>query len=399
MLYDNMKRRGHDVQLWAPEARLSALKLPEQIIKWFKYIDQYLIFPRTLRKKLRSCDDDTLFVFTDHALGIWMPAVVNRPHVIHCHDFLAQRCAFGEVPGEEPGWTGKKYQQFIRNGYTKGKNFISVSQKTRQELHRFLTDKPGLSEVVYNGLNPTFVKGNPESAKLALAEALGINTVNGYLLHVGGNQWYKNRKGVIDMYDAWCSKNVANKLPLIMIGQPPAASLLERYDQSPYKDDIHLLTGISDELVRTAYAGASLFLFPSLAEGFGWPIVEAMASGCPVITTDESPMTEVAGNAACLLPARPSDAAGADAWAKNAAIEIDRLLNLPASQKQAVVETGFVNARRFDIKKSIEEIEKVYQNVLRQYENNNMLKTPITENHATNHHSTKAQKELFKINV
>lgn len=398
MLYDNMKQRGHDVQLWSPEAKLSSLKLPAQIIKWFKYVDQYVIFPRTLRKKLKHCADDTLFVFTDHALGIWMPAVINRPHVIHCHDFLAQRCAFGEVPGEEPGWTGKKYQQFIRNGYTQGKNFISVSQKTKQELHRFLISKPVLSDVVYNGLNPAFIKGNPATARVALGDALNINTSGGYLLHVGGNQWYKNRKGVIDMYDAWRKKSEANKLPLIMIGQPPATSLLDRYHQSTYKEDIHLLSGINDELVRTAYAGASVFLFPSLAEGFGWPIVEAMASGCLVITTDESPMTEVAGNAACLLAARPSDAAGAAAWAQKAGVEIDRLLNLPAEQKQKAIEAGLANAKRFDIKKSIEQIEKVYQNVLRQYENNNILGSPITDNHA-HHHPTTARKELNKINI
>jgi glycosyltransferase involved in cell wall biosynthesis len=81
--------------------------------------------------------------------------------------------------------------------------------------------------------------------------------------------------------------------------------LTKSLESSPYKADIHWLSGIDDEHVAHAYSGAAVFLFPSLGEGFGWPIAEAMASGCPVVTTDEAPMTEVAGEAGFLIPRRP----------------------------------------------------------------------------------------------
>jgi glycosyltransferase involved in cell wall biosynthesis len=74
-------------------------------------------------------------------------------------------------------------------------------------------------------------------------------------------------------------------IPLLLIGESPDMKLLEAYSKSPFKSDIHILTGIEDKWVQRAYAGAIVFLFPSYAEGFGWPIAEAMASGCPVITT------------------------------------------------------------------------------------------------------------------
>lgn len=363
MLSENMKLKGHQVEIWSPGARLSAVELPESITKWLRYIDQYLFFPVNFKKRLKKCPADTLFVFTDVALGLWVPLVAHRPHVIHCHDFLAQRCAIGEVAESQLSWTGKKYQYLICKGYNRGKNFISVSQKTKQELGRFYDRTPLISEVVYNGLNRLFVPGDATAARINLSNKTGLNLTSGYLLHIGGNQWYKNRKGVVDIYDAWRLKN-PDATQLVLIGQKPAADLVNRIEQSPFKKDIQVLTAVDDEIIHLAYMGASIFLFPSLAEGFGWPIVEAMASGCPVITTNEAPMTEVAGNAAFLIPARPYDAAEAGQWAAYAATVVNTVLNLTPAKKNDVINNGFANSRRFNIKESIDNIEKVYKKIL-----------------------------------
>ena len=61
---------------------------------------------------------------------------------------------------------------------------------------------------------------------------------------------------------------------------------------------------VGNEALAALYSGAELLLFPSLEEGFGWPIIEAQASGCRVVTTGKAPMTEVGGNAAFYLPIR-----------------------------------------------------------------------------------------------
>src|SRR5690349_7566909 len=98
------------------------------------------------------------------------------------------------------------------------------------------------------------------------------------------------------MYDAWC-RTTSNPLPLLLIGLPPSEPIRTAYEASPYKSDIHLISNADNKIVNMAYSAATVFLFPSKAEGFGWPVAEAMCSGCPVITTDEAPMTEVAGGA------------------------------------------------------------------------------------------------------
>ncbi len=359
MLAEGMKARGHKIELWSPEARFNKLPVPAFFKKWLGYIDQYIIFPAEVRKRLKETSKDTLFVFTDQALGPWIPLVADRPHVIHCHDFLAQKSALGQIPQNQTSWSGKHYQAFIYRGYSKGKNFISVSEKTRADLADFLPGKPNLSEMVYNGLNQSFTPLDVEAARKALADTTGILLEKGYLLHVGGNQWYKNRKGVIEIYNAWRNAQPEVVLPLLLIGYPPNDALKQMYEASPYKDDIYFLTGLKDEVVRMAYAGASVFLFPSLAEGFGWPIAEAMASGCPVITTDAAPMTEVAGTAAVLIPLRTEDHAAE--WADAGARAIQLILSETSEERNKRRADGLRNAERFTTVKALDKIEAIYQ--------------------------------------
>ena len=362
MLGDGMLKRGHLIAFWSPKARFNKLPVPHSLKKWMGYIDQYIVFPLEVRMRIGRCTADTLFVFTDHALGPWIPLAANKPHAIHCHDFLAQRSALGEIEHNKTGWSGKKYQSFIFNGYSKGRYFISVSEKTRGDLAHFLPSKPQRSEMVYNGLNQSFTPIPTDLARRTLSNTTELDLSSGFILHVGGNQWYKNRKGVIEIYTAWRSSTLLGSLPLLLVGYKPDAALQEVYEASPFKHDIHLLTDLSDELVRMAYAGASVFVFPSLAEGFGWPIAEAMASGCAVITTDAAPMTEVAGEAAVLIPLRTQE--NASGWAKEGAAAIDLILQETEEEKNVRIAKGLENANRFDAEAALNRIEEIYRGIV-----------------------------------
>lgn len=366
MLAEGMEQRGHQVEMWAPQSRFFKLPVEGGLKKWLGYIDQYLLFPVEVRKRLKAHTPNSLFVFTDQALGPWVPLVADRPHVIHCHDFMAQHSALGKIPGNSISWTGKQYQHMIRKGYSQGKNFISVSNKTRVDLQESLPATPTRSEVVYNGLNSSLKFYEPSLARQAFGKKIAFDLTAGYLLHVGGNQWYKNRKGVVQLYEAWRTVTTA-RLPLILIGEKLSSELSQLIAQSPFKADIHQFSGLSDEFVNFAYAGASVFLFPSLAEGFGWPIAEAMACGSLVITTNEAPMTEVAGGAGFLIPRKPQDEVAAIAWAQEAAKVIDEVVNLSAIERNKFVETGLLNAYRFNSENILNQIEAIYRKVF--YEN------------------------------
>lgn len=361
MIADAMHERGHQIEFWTAIPMICKLPVPSRLKKWLGYIDQFIIFPLQARWRLRGLPENTLFVFSDQALGPWVPLVAKRPHVIHVHDFMALRSARGEYVQNPTTWTGRQYQSLIRQGFGKGENFISVSENTRQDLHRFMPKTPNLSEVIYNGMNfPYRVMSQIESeTELAIA---GINVPKtGFLLHVGGNQWYKNRDGVIEIYKAYLA-HTDSPLPLWMIGPPPTEHMKKLVQSCNDKADIKFITGLSNEQLCAVYSSARLLLFPSLAEGFGWPIAEAMSCGCLVLTTDRAPMTEVGGSAALYIPVKPSN--DADNWAALAGKRVSEILELSDSNVQEQKVRGYEQAALFEADKTLDAYEHIYRQVL-----------------------------------
>lgn len=366
MLLEGMRKRGHRVHTLSPKAKFHSIPAPQSLKKWLGYIDQFLVFPRQVKKHMRFLPDNTLFVFTDNCLGPWVPLAAHMPHVIHCHDFMAQQAAIGEIEEQKVRWTGRQYQRMIRSGYSSALNFISGSENTRKMLLKFLPSPPQVCELVYNGLHTRFERYEVQEARATVSKQFGMDLSGGYVLHVGGNQWYKNRIGVIEIYNAW-RRITSTPLPLLLIGLKPSDEIRAVYQASPYKADIHFITNAPNKVVNVAYSAATVFLFPSKAEGFGWPVAEAMASGCPVITTDEAPMTEVAGEAGFYIPRRPVRGESVN-WAKNAGLLVERIVAFSPSERDAAIQAGMVNARRFDTDQALDKIEKIYEKIIENHQ-------------------------------
>ena len=362
MLLNGMKERGHQVKVWTPEARLYKMAFMNSLKKWLGYVDQYIVFPIEVKFKLLKSSKDTLFVFADQALGPWVPLVKNRKHVVHCHDFLALKSALGMIPENPTSYTGKLYQSYIRNGFSKGKNFISISKKTQQDLQELHQGIILNSIVCYNGLNRPFNVVSPIESRSLLGAKLDIVLSSGYILHIGGNQYYKNRRGVIEIYDTWRSIN-KEKIPLILIGSEPSEELKTLYQKSLFKDDIHFITNLSDEYINNAYSGAICLLFPSLDEGFGWPIAEAMASGSLVITTNRSPMNEVGGTAAFYIDKKPNDSMLLNKWKEESASILEIVFTLSTIQRAEIIEKSLNQSQKFTAEYSLNAIEVVYKEI------------------------------------
>ena len=361
MIIEGMQQQGHTVESWTARPLFYKLPVPQRFKKWLGYVDQFIVFPLQVKARIKKLSPETLFVFSDQALGPWVPLVAHRPHVIHVHDFMALRSALGEYPQNPTGWSGKHYQAFIRSGFTHGKNFISVSKKTKTDLSRFLPAPPPLSEVIYNGLNYPFYRMSQEDSFVTLS-TLGVSIPKeGFLIHVGGNQWYKNRLGVLELYESYVNR-VEQALPLWMVGPPPTAAMQEVLNRIGKSGSIIFLSGISNAQVCAAYSLASLLLFPSLAEGFGWPIAEAMACGCLVLTTNEAPMTEVGGDAAYYIDNKPVN--NSSAWAVSSALVIEEVLALSRQVKQQQRDKGFAQAAKFDSQQTINQYVHFYQQLV-----------------------------------
>jgi glycosyltransferase involved in cell wall biosynthesis len=336
--------------------------LPRKMSKWGSYIDQFVVFPVKLRWLLRAFPSDGLFVFSDQALGPWVPIVQRFPHVVHCHDLLALRSALGQIPENRTKWTGRVYQRFIRAGFRRARHFISVSEKTRSDLHAYGQVAPVTSVVVYNGLNGAFEPLARDSAAETLVQAGFRPGPRGMILSVGSGVWYKNQAGLLAIYERY-AKRTPDPLPLWIVGSNTTAVGARDLARQVAPGSVQFLVGLNHRGLQAAYSLSRVMLFPSLAEGFGWPIVEAMACGCPVLTTGEAPMTEVGGSAARYIP-RLAHGDDIGQWAARGADELSTLLALAERERSALIQAGFVQAARFGADRAIEAYLDSYQRIL-----------------------------------
>ena len=362
MLEEAYRERGHQVEVWSPQAKMYALLPKGRLSKWAGYLDQYIIFPLWVRKQLKMQPANTLYVFCDQALGPWVPLVKNKPHVVHVHDLLALRSALGDIPENPTQWSGRVYQRYIRQGFQQAKHFISISKKTRDDLHHFGEVSPVTSEVVYNGLNYPYAPMLQSDAIAVLKQAGLPVKPEGMLLHLGGSQWYKNLAGVVRLYIEY-AKSEAKPLPLWCISPSPNAKVQALLKELPVQGQVLFFQGIDNQALQAAYSTAHAFIFPSLAEGFGWPIIEAQASGCLVLTTDAAPINEIGGPSASYIP-RLKLTDDPDAWALKGSNALKLMLNMPEMQRIALVEKGLAHVAQFNADDAIEGYLKTYQQVL-----------------------------------
>ncbi len=310
----SMKARGLTVLLIRPVPWFSRLAVGPlrdgAVAKYLGYLDKYWIFPRQLKTAAKQFD---LVHLCDHSNSMYLGAVGKTPALITCHDVLAVRAARGEFRATRTGWSGRLQQRWILSGLKRARHVVCVSEKTKSDLLRLTGEAERHSTGVRVILNPLNWHFKPAlQMPSELAERVGLRAGDSYFLHVGGNQWYKNRAGVVEIFSALAKMPEFAETRLVMAGKPLTPELRRRIEASGLGQRVLAVTGTSNEELESLYTGALALIFPSLEEGFGWPIAEAQACGCPVATTNRPPMTEVAGGAAILIdPEEPVRAAEA----------------------------------------------------------------------------------------
>lgn len=167
---------------------------------------------------------------------------------------------------------------------------IAISRATKNDLEKILKVEPKKIEIVYPGLTP-FLEIAPK-----LPEGLKKQQ---YVLSCGTIEPRKNLLNLMKAHQMH-SKNLRQKYPLVIVGQSGWNNQAEF--RAMTKDPFFKYLGrVDDKILARLYQDASLFVYPSLYEGFGLPIIEAMHFGVPVITSNISSMSEAAGKAGILL--------------------------------------------------------------------------------------------------
>jgi glycosyltransferase involved in cell wall biosynthesis len=227
-----------------------------------------------------------------------MKYIESRPHVVTCHDLLAVRSALGGFPEYKTRWSGRRLQNMILEGLSRARTIVCVSDATRADVMRLVPAGNRNLMRIYNGLNYPYAPMEREDA-LRQLRSLGLDPNRPFILHVGGNQWYKNREGVLEIF-ALLHKRFRD-LRMVLAGKPWTAEMRRLVWFHGLEDSAIELVDVREEDLRALYSRAEALLFPSLEEGFGWPVAEAQACGCPVVTSNRAPMTEVGGAVATYI--------------------------------------------------------------------------------------------------
>jgi glycosyltransferase involved in cell wall biosynthesis len=320
-LSDGLRAQQHTVTTWSPEPRLARL-LPRYryggAAKFIGYFDKYVLFPRRVRHQLRKLGAPDIVHIVDHANAVYAPLFAGRPLVATCHDLLQIRAARGELSEHQVSSMGRRYQMWILKHIAKLPHVVVPSTQTASDLRRLTGLPPDRITTIPNGLNFPYQRVAPAGARLAvgcllrerqLSPGLLEHGGRGFLLNVGGGQWYKNRRGLLDIYAALRGR-LAPAPRLLMVGKPLNADLQAQVKRLGLEDDVIVISDVSELQLQAIYSLAEGLIFPSWLEGFGWPVAEAQACGCPVFTSDRPPMTEVGGDAAVYIsPGNAADAA------------------------------------------------------------------------------------------
>ena len=340
MLDSGFRAAGHETRVIRPPVVAGSLPARGLAGKWLGYIDQFIVFPKFLKRAVDWAD----FVhICDHSNAFYVKYVRRRPHIVTCHDMLAIRSALGEIVVHRTAWTGKRLQGMILQGLkTIGRSghISCVSEATRQDLLR-ITKVPVKSvSRIYNGLNFPFSPQDQSQAR-AHIEKFGIRRDQRFILHVGGNSWYKNRLGTLKIFSALKAHPEGKDVILVMAGQPFSVNMRAYLRTAPGSESVIEVVDPTNEELKALYSAADVMLFPSLQEGFGWPIIEAQACGCPVVTSNRPPMTEVGGEAAVYIDPEKIEAAAATIAAR-------------FQGRQSPCEKSLKNVKRFSTSRMIE---------------------------------------------
>jgi glycosyltransferase involved in cell wall biosynthesis len=261
--------------------------------QWKLWLDQWAC--------LRSLPDQQPILF--HGLDGFLPRAVRRRDrcVVTVHD-LGWQVHPELYPPKLRALYGALFPWAVR----RADRFVAVSRYTADDLVRRAGVPASKIDVVYHGVDPIFTaEGRP---------AAGSTDEGPYVLAVGGVSPRKNTRRLIEAFGRWRARGGPRADHRLLI---TGTSLDQDFRRDrPPAAGVTLLGYVDKAQLPGLYAGASAFLYPGIYEGFGLPIIEAMACGAPVVTSSTGSAPEIAGGAAVIVD--PFDVASIEAGLERA---------------------------------------------------------------------------------
>ena len=327
-----------------------SFELPFHNLRWHQRIHSVASFvPSTLwfqTEALRMVKQDDLDIFWGpvHVVPVGLPARIRK--VLTVHDLTWRRYP------ETMTWRNRLvHRLFVERSVRDADKITAVSASTKRDLELLLGVSPTKVEVAHPGVSSHFHPHDPAEAARYIAGRFGVSEK--YICTVSTIEPRKNLAALVEAIGV-LKKQGKLTHQLVVAGAKGWGK--SRIAESTLKwrlseSDVKFLGFIPDQDLPWLYSGAALFIFPSVYEGFGLPLLEAMACGTAVASSNRSSLPEVVGDCGfCFDPASVDEIATA----------IDRALSQP-DLRQELARRGYQRARRFTCEACARNILRIFE--------------------------------------
>ena len=284
-----------------------------------------------------------------HCPDFLIPPTLNKKIILTIHDL-----AFMRFPQFNFDWFINKYKRLVKKNSRHAKKIIAVSASTKNDIISYFNTESEKIPVIYEAADQSFKK--LKSGKIDKGVLEKFKITKKFILTVGTIEPRKNYVTLIKAFNLLKSFPECPDLQLVIAGRTGWKSepVFAEYHDSPYKDDIILTGRLGDDDLLQLYNMAELFVFASVFEGFGLPVIEAMQCGLAVLASNTSSIPEIVSDKNMLFDALdPNQIAGM----------ILKVLN-DENLRQQFASKSIERAGHFSWKKTARQTLEVYRSVL-----------------------------------
>ncbi len=260
----------------------------------------------------------------------------------------------------------KRFPQFLERHVVQWDKYISRSTKmtaaiivpslqTKKDVVEYFNVDERKIHIVRFPISSLFAQQQNAESVVAVKKKFSLEF--SFALFVGRFEPRKNIVGIIKAYELF-RQTKYSELNLVLVGQKgwKYQEIFDAINRSPFRSNIHHLESVADSELASLYQVAKFFVYPSLYEGYGFPVLEAMASGIPVITSKSSSLEEIAGNAALLVNPENTDELA----------KAMQTMDNDESKRQEFSRRGIEKARKISSKSAAEQVLSLYQSLMQQ---------------------------------
>lgn len=248
---------------------------------------------------------------------------------------------------------------FLRQAVMRSNQIITVSEFSKAEIVKYTHAKSSKVQVIPNAVDFKTFHANKEDHDRTYLAGLLPQLPEHYILYVGNVKPHKNITTLLKAY-LRLPEALKQKYKMVIVGQregflTPDHSIAELFTNCPELERQTFFTGfVPEEILALLYRHASLFVFPSIYEGFGLPPLEAMASGCPVVASNAASIPEICGPAALYFSPLSIE---------ELRQQIEKVLG-NAQVQQALIETGLAHCQEFSWQKAANQHIALFNQIL-----------------------------------